>query len=96
MDVITKNIARGFIKTIGPEKIGKMAGELINVVIAEKSKVELLPGEIDVVGIIYELNGIANFAQVAIRDNEAGETEISRYIYIKTINELLQSLLENI
>ena len=96
MDVITKNIARGFIATIGPEKIGNMATELMNGLIQQKKNIPLEPGEIDIVGLVYEINGVAHFAQIAIKDNEEGKTEITRYLSIDRINNLIQTLLENI
>ena len=96
MDLITKNIARMLISTMGPEKIGNMSAEMIAGLIDQKNKIELDEGEADVIGVIYEIDGQAHFAQVAIRDNEAGETILARFISVKTVNEMLSSLLSNI
>jgi hypothetical protein len=96
MDVITKNIARGFIKTIGTDKIANMSGTIINEVIAQKKAIQLNTGEDDIIGIIYEKNGIAYFAQGIIHDNQEGTTEILRFENVRPITELLQILLNNI
>ena len=94
-DSIKENIARAFIKTIGPKNIGKGANAIFEHLIKLKSDVPLQPGETDIIGIIYEINGIAHFAQCAIRDNEAGKVEITRYILVKPIPQLVELLINN-
>ena len=96
MDLITKNIARGLISTIGTEKIAKMSGEIITGLIGMKNEIPLQEGEDDVIGILYEIDGIAHFAQAVIIENQAGNTEIKRFISVKTVNEMLKSLFDNI
>lgn len=96
MDYITKNLARGLISTMGPAKIAKMAEELLSELITAKKSEPLQEGETDIIGIIYEVDNVAHFAQAAIKDNEAGQVEITRYLSTNTINELLQTLLNNL
>jgi hypothetical protein len=96
MDLISKNIARAFIKTIGTDKIANMAGTIINEVITQKKAIQLNPGEDDIIGIVYEKNGTAYFAQCIIHDNDEGVTEILRFEKVTPITELLQTLLNNI
>lgn len=96
MDLITKNVARGMIRTIGPLKIAGMADELIKGLIAEKQKIELLPGESDIIGIVFEIEGVAHFSQAAIVNMPDGTTAITRQITTTTINELLQMVLSNL
>jgi hypothetical protein len=96
MDLITKNLVRGVISTIGTAKIAKMAEQLLNELISVKKTIPLLEGETDIIGILYEVNGLAHFAQAAIKDNEAGQVVITRYISVNTLNELIQTHLKDI
>lgn len=96
MNVITKNIARGLISTMGTAEINKMAVAFIDDVILKKNEIALDDSECDVIGIIYEINKTAYFAQAAIRENQEGETVIVRYLNVTKITDLLETLLENI
>jgi len=96
MDVITKNIARGLIKSMGPEKIGEMAASLLTEITERKNIIPLQEGENDIVALVYSINGIAYFAQCGIKEMENGNTEICRFIEVTPITEMLQNMLQNI
>ncbi len=96
MDVITKNIARTLIATIGTDKISKIVADLIKTLVEEKNKLPLQDGEADIIGIVYEADGVAHFAQAAIRETEAETTEITRYISVSTIPDMVTKLFQNI
>lgn len=96
MDPITKNIARALIKSMGTDKIGEMAATLLTDVTERKKLIPLEKGETDIVALVYSINGVAYFATCAIKEMDNGNTEICRFVEVKPITELLQTMLENI
>ena len=96
LNPIAKNLARLMIKTLGPEKISEMVSSIFVEAIKGKQNIELLNDETDIIGIIYDYSGTATFATVAIRENEAGNSEITRYLSVSPILTIVKNLLSNI
>ena len=96
MDVITKNLMVGLIRTIGAEKISATVSSFINTLIEKKKEIPLLDGETDIIILVYEIKGIAYFSQAAIRENGDNKTEITRQINTSKITDLVEKTINEL
>lgn len=96
MNVIKKNLIAGAISMIGKDNISDMINNLVSGILQKKSEVQLLPGENYICGLFYEVNGEIHYSTVAIREGENQEMNITRFMHVQKISDLIDKAIKEI
>lgn len=85
------NVAKNLIPNL-KEKIREAAKKFIREILAEKDKIELLPGEVTVANLQYDANGVPTNAVVFLDE----ENRIVRFENVRSIDEIVENIISKI
>ena len=85
-------IIKMLISSIGIDNINATANSILNEAIKWADAQPLETGEITIVGLLYQNEGIPYYAAVTILENK----QIGRYLVDQPVSELIKSLLSNL
>ncbi len=87
-----KTMVRSIVGMIGKDTIKEKADEFFKGLIAEKKEHPLLDGEVDIIGILYEHEGVPMYGIATIDANDC----MVRYIMAQPVGEFIVKSLENL